>query len=161
MHTIKSVTLAAVSVMVVFISVQCNSTSGKEEINKENNNSQAQKNASTEQSSTVESTAASDGKKDAQNDIKVTFIELGSVNCIPCKMMQPVMKDIEKDYGKQVKVVFHDVWTPEGKPYGAEFGIQSIPTQVFLDKDGKEYYRHVGFFPKEELIKILQMNGVK
>jgi len=29
---------------------------------------------------------------------KITFIELGSVNCIPCKMMQPVMKEIEKEY---------------------------------------------------------------
>lgn len=27
---------------------------------------------------------------------KVTFIELGSVKCIPCKMMQPVMKNIKK-----------------------------------------------------------------
>ena len=39
----------------------------------------------------------------------VTFIELGSVNCIPCKMMQPVMKNIEKKYGSQVKVIFYDV----------------------------------------------------
>jgi thiol-disulfide isomerase/thioredoxin len=30
---------------------------------------------------------------------KVTFIELGSVNCIPCKQMQPVMKSIEEKYG--------------------------------------------------------------
>ena len=41
----------------------------------------------------------------------VTFIELGSVNCIPCKMMQPVMKNVEKKYGSQVKVIFYDVWT--------------------------------------------------
>ena len=92
---------------------------------------------------------------------KVTFIELGSVRCIPCQQMQPVMKSIEAKYGKEVKVDFHDVWTDAGKPYGVKYGIEAIPTQVFLDETGKEYYRHVGFFPEEELVKVLQQKGVK
>jgi thioredoxin 1 len=95
------------------------------------------------------------------NNILVTFVELGSVRCIPCKMMQPIMKDIEKDYAGQVKVVFHDVWTPEGEPFAASYKIRVIPTQVFLDKEGKEYFRHEGFFPKDELVKILKQQGVK
>jgi len=94
-------------------------------------------------------------------NLKVTFIELGSVNCIPCKMMQPVMKQIEAQYGNQVAVIFHDVWTEAGKPYAAEFQIQAIPTQVFLDAAGKEYYRHTGFFPFDEVEKILMQKGVK
>jgi len=91
----------------------------------------------------------------------VTFIELGSVNCIPCRAMQPVMDSIRKKYPDQVSVLFYDVWTKEGQPYGTKFKIRVIPTQVFLDKDGKEYYRHEGFFPEEELIKILVKGGVK
>ncbi len=96
-----------------------------------------------------------------EENILVTFVELGSLRCIPCKMMQPIMKTIEKDYAGQVKVVFHDVWTPEGKPFAQDFKIRVIPTQVFLDKEGKEYFRHEGFFPKDELIKVLQQKGVK
>jgi len=92
---------------------------------------------------------------------KVTFIELGSVRCIPCQQMQPVMKSIREKYPTQVNVVFHDVWTEAGAPFAKQYGIEAIPTQVFLDKDGKEYYRHVGFFPEEELVKILQQKGVK
>jgi thioredoxin 1 len=92
---------------------------------------------------------------------KVTFIELGSVRCIPCQKMQTVMKSIEKKYANQVKVVFHDVWTPEGKPFGEKYGIEQIPTQVFLDENGKEFSRHVGFFPEEELIKVLNAKGIK
>ncbi len=91
----------------------------------------------------------------------VTFVELGSVRCIPCKMMQPIMAEIEKEYGPQVKVVFHDVWTPEGQPYAAKYRIQAIPTQVFLDREGKEFFRHMGFYPKEEIVKVLQTQGVK
>ena len=90
----------------------------------------------------------------------VTFVEIGSVRCIPCKKMQPIMREIEQEYAGKVKVVFYDVWTPDGKPYGEKFGIRVIPTQVFLDKDGKEYFRHEGYFPKDELVKVLQQKGV-
>jgi len=104
---------------------------------------------------------ASIGTKDLRRKYKVTFIELGSVRCIPCQQMQAVMKSVETKYGKEVKVDFHDVWTEEGKPYGVKYGIEAIPTQVFLDETGKEFYRHVGFFPEEELVKILEIKGIK
>jgi thioredoxin 1 len=91
---------------------------------------------------------------------KITFIELGSVNCIPCKKMQPVMKAIEQKYGEKVKVVFYDVWTEEQKPYAQKYGVQLIPTQVFLDENGKEFFRHQGFFPEEEIHKIFKRRGV-
>ena len=92
---------------------------------------------------------------------KVTFIELGSVRCIPCQKMQPVMKSIMEKYANQVNVVFYDVWTPEGKPFAQQYGIEAIPTQVFLDENGKEFSRHEGFFPEEELIKVLKTKGVE
>jgi thioredoxin 1 len=91
---------------------------------------------------------------------KATFIELGSVNCIPCKKMQPVMRQIEKDYAGVVKVVFYDVWTPEQRSKGEEYGIRAIPTQVFLDENGKEFFRHIGYFPVEEIEKILTKQGI-
>ena len=91
---------------------------------------------------------------------KVTFIELGSVNCIPCKMMQPVMQAIEKKYSGQVKVVFYDVWTQDQKKYAQLYKIKLIPTQVFLDENGKEFHRHEGFYPEAEIDKILQGKGL-
>jgi len=100
-------------------------------------------------------------KSIGKTELKVTFVEIGSVNCIPCKMMQPIMRAVEEEYKGQVKVVFYDVWTPEGRPFGEIYRIRVIPTQVFLDRDGREYYRHEGFFPKEELVKVLKMRGVQ
>ena len=93
--------------------------------------------------------------------IKAAFIELGSVGCTPCDMMRPILDEIEKEYEGQVLVRFYDVRTPEGRPYAEKYEIRLIPTQVFLDKDGIEYYRHVGFFPKDEVVKILELRGVK
>ena len=92
---------------------------------------------------------------------KVTFVELGSVNCIPCKQMQPVMKTIEEKYGNQVKVIFYDVWKEDQKKYATQYGIKLIPTQVFLDANGKEFHRHEGFYPEAEIDKILQGKGLK
>lgn len=92
---------------------------------------------------------------------KVTFIELGSVNCIPCKQMQPIMRSIEQKYGEQVNVIFYDVWTEAQRPYAEKYGIQLIPTQVFLDEKGVEFHRHEGFYPEAEIDKILQSKGLE
>ena len=94
-------------------------------------------------------------------NIKVTFIELGSKDCVPCKMMEPILEQIREEYPDQVKVVFHDVKTKEGYAYAQQYKIRVIPTQVFLDSNGEEYFRHEGFFPKEEVVKILMQKGVK
>ena len=89
----------------------------------------------------------------------VTFIELGADKCIPCKAMQPIMKEIAAEYKGQVQVIFYDVWkNPEP---GRKYGIQLIPTQVFMDKNGKELFRHTGLFPKPELVEFLKKQGVR
>lgn len=92
---------------------------------------------------------------------RVTFVELGSVRCVPCRQMQPVMKAIEEKYGDQVQVVFHDVWTDEGSSRAEEYKIRLIPTQVFLDEKGKEFFRHEGFYPEADIHKLLRKRGLK
>jgi thioredoxin 1 len=88
----------------------------------------------------------------------VTFIELGADKCIPCKKMQPIMKEIAETYADRVQVVFYDVWkNPEP---ARKYGIQLIPTQVFVDQKGNEIFRHVGLFPKEEILQLLKKHGV-
>jgi len=94
------------------------------------------------------------------DNAQITFIEFGSVRCIPCKKMQPIMNAIEEKYAGRVKVIFHDVWTAEGEEYGRTYGIRLIPTQVFLDKDGNEVFRHEGFFPQEDIEQVLADHGV-
>lgn len=147
-------------VLLLIFTLFVNCTNGKgENLNqKQITKEQNLKKETPEKSETLENNK--EEKKEKKSEIKVTFIELGSVNCIPCRMMQPIMKEIEKEYKNQVKVVFYDVWTPEGQPYAVKYRIRVIPTQVFLDKDGKEYFRHEGFFPKDELVKVLKKKGV-
>jgi thioredoxin 1 len=88
----------------------------------------------------------------------VTFIELGADRCIPCKQMQPIMKEIAAEFAEDVQVVFYDVWKDPAP--GRKYGIQLIPTQVFVDQKGNEIARHVGLFPKEEILELLKKHGV-
>jgi len=89
---------------------------------------------------------------------QVTFIELGADRCIPCKAMQPIMKEIAKEYAGKIQVVFYDVWKDSAP--ARKYGIQLIPTQVFIDGNGKEIFRHVGLFPKDEILKMLKEKGL-
>lgn len=91
----------------------------------------------------------------------ITFVELGSVKCVPCRMMQPVMKNIETRYGSQIRIIFYDVWKPEQKKFATEYGVRIIPTQVFLDRNGKEVFRHEGFFAESAIDTLLQKHGLK
>ena len=90
---------------------------------------------------------------------KVTFIELGADRCIPCQAMQPIMIEIAEEFTSQVQVVFYDVWK-DPRP-ARKYRIRLIPTQVFIDKNGKEFFRQVGFFPKEAILELLKKKGVK
>lgn len=90
---------------------------------------------------------------------QVTFLELGADRCIPCREMQPIMKEIAAAFPDRVQVIFYDVWKDSAP--AEKYGIQLIPTQVFLDQKGKEIARHVGLFPKEEILELLKKHGVR
>jgi len=89
---------------------------------------------------------------------EVTFLEFGSTTCIACKMMEKVMKEVRADYGDKVEVIFHNV--NEEKDLSGEYGIKMIPTQIFLDSEGKEFHRHIGYYPTEEIAKVLLERGI-
>ena len=59
----------------------------------------------------------------------------------------------------KANVVFVSV--RERQILASRYGIQSIPVQIFFDKDGKEVFRHSGFWPQDELEKKLTEIGVK
>ena len=105
------------------------------------------------------SSAAHLSAVDSTSAANVTFVELGSNSCLPCKEMRPVMAGIEKTFGDQVKVIFYDV-SADAVP-AQEYGIQYIPTQVFLDDKGVEFHRHTGFYPQEKIEALLVEQGLE
>jgi len=112
-------------------------------------------------SGVAEAKQLTDGKSGKAVVPLVTFVEIGAARCIPCKAMQPIMKEVEEEYKGQVKVVFHDVWTTKGRADAEKYNIRIIPTQVFLDRNGREYFRHEGYFPKADVVRVIKMQGVR
>ncbi|MEZ4650688.1 MAG: thioredoxin family protein [Candidatus Eisenbacteria bacterium] len=86
----------------------------------------------------------------AQTSHLPRLVDLGSDKCIPCKQMAPILEELRTEYQGSFVVEFIDVWKDPkaGEPYG----IRVIPTQVFLDADGQERFRHEGFFAKEAIL---------
>ena len=87
------------------------------------------------------------------------LLDLGAGKCIPCKMMAPILEELKKEYVGRMEVEFIDVW--KNPDAGQKYGIQMIPTQIFYDANGKELFRHSGFFAKEDILakwKELKIN---
>jgi len=94
----------------------------------------------------------------AKKEGKVVMLELGSVGCIPCEQMKPVMEKLRTNYKGKLEVVFIDV-RRDGEN-GRKFGVTMIPTQVFLDRTGKEFHRHIGFYAYDEIAYVLRKAGL-
>ena len=89
----------------------------------------------------------------------VTMIDLGATECVPCKMMAPIMEKMVKKYQGKAAIVFIDVW--KNRDQVSRFGIRAIPTQVFYDATGREVSRHVGFMSEAAIVEQLTKMGVK
>ena len=86
------------------------------------------------------------------------LLDLGAGKCIPCKMMAPILEELKKEYAGRMNVEFIDVWlNPDA---GKQYGIEMIPTQIFYDAEGKELFRHTGFYGKEDILGKWKELGV-
>lgn len=86
------------------------------------------------------------------------LVDLGASACIPCRLMAPILEELKTQYAGRMDVEFIDV--RENPRAGEEYGIRSIPTQIFYDAGGKELYRHRGFFSKEDILGKWKELGV-
>jgi thioredoxin 1 len=87
-----------------------------------------------------------------------TMVDLGANECVPCKMMVPVLEKVEKRYQGKAAIIIVDVW--KDKEPAKRFGIRAIPTQIFFDKEGKEVHRHEGFMGEADIDRIFKQMGV-
>ena len=87
------------------------------------------------------------------------LVDVGATQCIPCKMMAPILEELKSAYKGKLVVEFIDI--NENSDAAAQYGVDTIPTQIFYDANGKEFSRHVGFFPKDEILATFTKQGIK
>jgi thioredoxin 1 len=94
----------------------------------------------------------------AKAEGRIVMLELGSIGCIPCEQMKPVMARLSGIYKDKLDVIFIDV--KKDQQTARRYGVYMIPVQVFLDRKGKEFHRHVGFYAFEEIVPMLKKAGI-
>ena len=67
-------------------------------------------------------------------------------------------EELKKDYAGRMEVEFIDVW--KDPDAGKAYKVEMIPTQIFYDAGGKELFRHVGFFGREDILAQWKQLGV-
>jgi len=86
----------------------------------------------------------------------VTLVDLGATTCIPCRMMAPILEELKQEYEGRAAVIFIDIWDKANTEKANAFKILAIPSQIFYDKQGREVFRHTGFFDKKSIVLRLE-----
>jgi len=85
----------------------------------------------------------------------VNLLDFWAPWCPPCKIMDPVIEEVEKEFKGKVKVVRHNV--DEDPELAQNYSVLSIPTYV-IEKDGQEVARTTGARPAEDFKKWVAEN---
>ncbi|MEW6386222.1 MAG: thioredoxin domain-containing protein [Thermodesulfobacteriota bacterium] len=80
--------------------------------------------------------------------------EFGAGYCYSCKEMAKVMAELKISHGDQVE--FRMVYADKEQDLFKQYKIMLIPTQIFLNAEGKEVDRHIGPLTKEEVLQKLK-----
>jgi len=75
--------------------------------------------------------------------------------CGPCKMLGPVLAEVEKELGE--KVDFFKINVDDNPVSSETYKVSSIPT-IIIFKNGEVSNTLVGFRPKQEIVALIQKN---
>lgn len=91
-------------------------------------------------------------KEEVLESDKKVMVDFWATWCNPCRMMHPVLEELDKELEGNVKIVKINI--DDEPELASEFGVMSIPTFIVLEK-GKPVNSSVGVQSKERLKKLL------
>jgi thioredoxin 1 len=83
----------------------------------------------------------------------VVLVDFWAPWCGPCRMIAPVLEEVDQEMGDKLKIVKVNV--DENQETAAKYGVMSIPT-LYVFKNGEVVDKVVGYQPKEALVQLLQ-----
>ena len=97
----------------------------------------------------MQSVSEADFQKEVINAAEPVLVDFSAVWCQPCKMLDPIVKQLAEEWQGQVKVVKLDV--DDNPDLAIQYQVMGVPTLI-LFKDGRPAERVSGFQPKERLL---------
>lgn len=83
----------------------------------------------------------------------VVLVDFYATWCGPCRMLAPILEDVEEKFGDSVKIFKVDV--DDNEKISRNFGIMSIPTLI-LFKNGVQQEKHVGLMMQDEIEEMIE-----
>lgn len=80
------------------------------------------------------------------------IVDFSASWCGPCKMLAPVLEQLSADYAGKLDVYKVDI--DQEPELASVFGIQSVPTMLFIPLTGKPAMTS-GAMPRESLTKVI------
>jgi len=99
-----------------------------------------------------------DDLKKALASARPVLVNFGANNCVPCRQLRPVLKEISKEYIEKASILVIDVY--KYQELARQYKIMAVPTLVFFDSEGKEVFRHMGIMDKETIVAKLKEIGM-
>jgi thioredoxin 1 len=89
---------------------------------------------------------------------KPVLVDFGANNCVPCRQMRPILKELGQEYAGKAEVLVIDVYKYQN--LAKDYKVALIPTLVFFDAKGKEIFRQMGAMEKDKIAAKLKEIGV-
>ena len=80
------------------------------------------------------------------------MVDFKSPTCPPCRAMEPILEELAAEYDHVFELEVVDVSLQENRDRAIQNAIQYIPTQIFYDENGKQLFRHTGYYSKQDIL---------
>ncbi len=91
-------------------------------------------------------------EEEIHNATVPVLVDFWAVWCGPCKMLGPILEDMDREYADRVKICKINV--DEQPELAAQYGIMSIPTLIVF-QNGEKVHQMVGVHSVADILKIL------
>lgn len=99
--------------------------------------------------------ASNDNFAELLESEKLVIVDFWATWCGPCRMLTPILDEVEEEMPEQIQVVKVNV--DDADEIAAQFRIMSIPTLLFF-KNGEIVDKTVGAMPKNVLVEKINAN---